>query len=153
MMQKKSSKKTDFGCVVGRVTVFGHNGGTERCDEQVTKRTKCVQDWDMKFGCSCAKHTNCVGDWDPRRAQLDQCWRQKIGCAMALLSRKRRKNVDAKKMPKALLCKFPIVTPKTNHVFRTWIGKTCEAKPWYFSIRACSFRKMACRRATLGTSE
>ena len=66
---------------------------------------------------------------------------------------KTQKNVDAKKMPKALLCKFPIVTPKTNHVFRTWIGKTCEAKPWYFSIRACSFRRMACRRATLGTSE
>ena len=63
------------------------------------------------------------------------------------------KFLTRKKVPKALLCKFPIVTPKTNHVFRTRIGKICEAKPWYFSIRACSFRKMACRRATLGTSE
>ena len=41
---EKVVEKTDFGCVVGRVTVFGHNGGTERCDEQVTKCAKCVQD-------------------------------------------------------------------------------------------------------------
>ena len=122
-------------------------------DAPVTKCAKCIQDWDMSCDYSCAKYTKCVGDWDIRRAQLHQCWRQKIGCAMALLSRKRRKNVDAKKMPKALLCKFPKVTPKTNHVFRTWIGETWEAKPWYFSIRACSFRRMACRRGTLGTSE
>ena len=78
--------------------------------------------------------TNCVGDWDIRRAQLHQCWRQKIGCAIALLSWKCIENVDGKKLSKALFSEISIATPHSDYVFCTLNSKTCEKKYAIFRL-------------------
>ena len=97
-------------------------------DAPVTKCAKCIQDWDMNCDYSWAKYTKCVGDWDIRRAQLHQCWRQKIGCAIAFLSWKCIENVDGKKLLKALLSEISIATPHSDYVFCMLNGKTCKKK-------------------------